>query len=202
MTPPVIHRVTTLDLPVRPGPGHSQLTRRADIDAHFARRAAREAELWNGRVLLGAQSGLHRRPLCAPTISRPISQASWRGATGVFRIPASSTASAWARCVRADGAFVLGEMGQHTANAGRIYFPSGTPDLDDVRDGAVDIAGSVAREILEETGLAPADYTRERALGLRGFGRRDRDDPDIARRYAGRSAARADRGQSCPAAPA
>ena len=73
-----------------------------------------------------------------------------------------------------DGAFVLGEMAEHTANAGRIYFPSGTPDLDDLQRRMVDIAGSVAREVEEETGLTAADY-RADPLGLRRLGCGDRD---------------------------
>ena len=146
MTPPVIHRVTTLDLAVR---ALAVAVRASAARRHrcaFRAQAAREADLERPRPA-GARSGFRRRALQRRAISRPISQAFWRGATGAFPTPTCSTASAWARCAAADGAFVLGEMGQHTSNAGRIYFPSGTPDLDDIRDGAVDIAGSVAREV-------------------------------------------------------
>ena len=62
-----------------------------------------------------------------------------------------------------DGAFVLGEMAANTANAGRIYFPSGMSDPCDVRDGAFDIAGSIMREVEEETGLDPSPIVPTRA---------------------------------------
>jgi 8-oxo-dGTP pyrophosphatase MutT (NUDIX family) len=52
-------------------------------------------------------------------------------------------------------------MGPHTFNAGRIYFPCGTPDPDDVVDSKVDLDLSVRRELKEETGLDIAGFQAE-----------------------------------------
>src|SRR6266700_3680058 len=52
MTLPVIHRVMTLDLNVRPRPWPFAEERRAEIDAHFAIKQREKPKIWNGRILL------------------------------------------------------------------------------------------------------------------------------------------------------
>jgi 8-oxo-dGTP pyrophosphatase MutT (NUDIX family) len=156
MTPAVIHRVTTLDLAFEPRPWPFAEERRAEISAHFAIKQ-REKPIWNGRILLGRNPVFAGESFSASYFEADFASfLAWRDwgfpDAGVF----NGFGMGALRC--ADGAFVLGEMGQHTSNAGRIYFPSGTPDFDDIRGDAVDMSGSVAREVLEETGLASADY--------------------------------------------
>ena len=157
MTLPVIHRVAALDLAFQPRRWPFAEQRRAEIDAHFAIKQREKPHLWNGRILLARDPDFAADRFSARYFEADFASfLAWRD----WGFPDSGVINGFGmgalRC--SDGAFVLGEMGQHTANAGRIYFPSGTPDLDDIRDGAVDISGSVAREVEEETGLTPADY--------------------------------------------
>lgn len=157
MNPPVMHRVGTLDLAVEPWPWPFAEARRDEIAAYFAEQQRKKPALWNGRVLLGRNPVFTDDRFSASYFETDFASfLAWRDwgfpDAGVF----NGFGMGALRC--ADGAFVLGEMGQHTANPGRIYFPSGTPDLDDVRDGKLDIPGSVVRELEEETGLAPGDY--------------------------------------------
>jgi len=113
--------------------------------------------MWNGRVLIGASPAFAGERLSASYFEVDFASfLAWRD----WGFPDKDVFNGFGMgALRAsDGAFVLGEMGRHTANGGRVYFPSGTPDLDDVRDGRLDIPASVAREVEEETGLAPHEY--------------------------------------------
>ena len=157
MTPPVIHRVTALDLRFQPRPWPFAGERRAEISAHFAIKRAEKPQIWNGRILLARNPEFSGERFAACYFEADFASfLAWRD----WGFPDTSVFNGFGmgalRC--SDGAFILGEMGQHTANAGRIYFPSGTPDLDDLSNGSVDMPGSVAREVLEETGLSGADY--------------------------------------------
>ena len=132
----------------------------AMIDANWRRRTARTPDLWNGRVLL-LKDG-HFEPGAGGPVFRGRCFESdfktflaWRDAgsppTGVRNV------FSMAALESADGAFILGEMAAHTAPAGQVYFPSGTPDPTDVADAKLDLEASARRELQEETGLDPAE---------------------------------------------
>ncbi|MCJ9704991.1 MULTISPECIES: NUDIX hydrolase [unclassified Bradyrhizobium] len=160
MASPIIHRVTTLDLAVRPIVWPFAEERGAEIAAHFAEKQRERPKIWNGRVLLGQDAVFADGHLSATYFETDFASfLAWRD----WGFPDKAVFNGFGMgALRAsDGAFIMGEMAQHTANAGRIYFPSGTPDLDDVIEGALDIPGSVVREIEEETGLTAADYRAE-----------------------------------------
>ena len=157
---PNVHRVTTLDLAVREVAWPFAEERRAEIAAHFAEQQRERPLMWNGRVLLGRDPALSGDRFAASYFETDFASfLAWRD----WGFPDKAVFNGFGMgALRAsDGAFVMGEMGQHTANPGRIYFPSGTPDPNDVRDGTLDIPGSVAREVEEETGLKPGDYVAD-----------------------------------------
>jgi 8-oxo-dGTP pyrophosphatase MutT (NUDIX family) len=131
--------------------------RRAEIDAHFARRNAGEAQLWNGRILLARDWRILGAALTGTCFETDYASfLAWRD--WGFPDPAVVNCFAMGALRSSDGAFLLGVMAPHTANAGAVYFAAGTPDPSDIVDRRLDLAGSVTREVAEETGLTTADY--------------------------------------------
>jgi 8-oxo-dGTP pyrophosphatase MutT (NUDIX family) len=143
-----------MSLASRPWP--FAVERRAEIDAFFAQLQREKPALWNGRVLLMYQHTLTAAALHGTFLETDFaSLLAWRA----FDFPDRTIKSCFAMSalLATDGAFLLGLMAPHTANAGKLYFPTGTPDLDDVCGDTVDFDGSLLRELAEETGLSPAD---------------------------------------------
>jgi 8-oxo-dGTP pyrophosphatase MutT (NUDIX family) len=134
--------------------------RRAEIAAHFAARRAQTPAIWNGRVLLVHAWSLAARSIAGTFFETDFANfMAWRD----WGFPDRSVTNCFSMgAIRAaDGAFLLGVMSPHTANAGKIYFPAGTPDPHDVAGDVVDLAGNVAREVAEETGLTDRDLSAQ-----------------------------------------
>lgn len=127
---------------------------RADeIAAHWEKISAGKPAMFNGRVMLQHRAAIEGGVFHAGYFEADYAAfLSWRdfGQPG----PVIRNGFAMAALRAADGAFLLGRMGDHTANPGKVYFAAGTPDREDARpDGTLDLAGSVTRELCEETGL-------------------------------------------------
>jgi hypothetical protein len=131
--------------------------RGAEIDAHWRRTQDANPKLYDGVVMLA--KGVREKVAVDGGVTLEIDffqsrfsrLIAWRD----FGFPESGAYNCFSMAVlrSADGAFLLGEMGPGHSAEGAVYFPAGTPDLSDVKDGGVDLAGSVWRELAEETGF-------------------------------------------------
>ena len=153
-----IVKVADLDLAYEPAPWAFARSRAEEIAANWAARKAALPRLFDGRVLMLGRHCFARRDDGAAILR------------GVYLSTDYKSFLAWrdfgysdrdvcncfsmAALLSSDGAFLLGEMAAHTANAGSVYFPSGTPDPSDIIDGRVDLAASARRELHEETGIS------------------------------------------------
>jgi 8-oxo-dGTP pyrophosphatase MutT (NUDIX family) len=123
----------------------------------LAERLRKNPSLYDGPVLLARRAELAnvsgRRTLEIEAFETCFSRfLGWRD----FGWPDASVFNFFAMpAVRSsDGRYLVGEMGPAHSAAGQRYFPGGTPDLSDIRDGGrVDLEGSLARELEEEAGL-------------------------------------------------
>jgi 8-oxo-dGTP pyrophosphatase MutT (NUDIX family) len=150
--------LTRLDLRYEPGVWPFAVTRRAEIDTHFVKLRADKPEMWNGRVLLMRRGGIADGVLTGAYLETDFASfIAWRD----WGFPDTTMRNCFAMAAlrAADGAFLLGHMGPHTATAGQIYFAAGTPDPADVVGDTVDLERGVIRELTEETGLTLADVT-------------------------------------------
>lgn len=123
------------------------------IAAHWTKISAGKPAMFNGRVMLQHRAAIRDGVFEAGYFETDYAAfMTWRdvGHPG----PVIRNGFAMAALRASDGAFLCGRMGDHTANAGKVYFAAGTPDREDARpDGTLDLAGSVTRELGEETGL-------------------------------------------------
>ncbi len=146
--------VQTCDLVARDAPWPFADQHAAEIDAHWARRAAENPAYFNGRIYMLASHAIRNGALTGQLI--PVDFKAflyWRETgqrdTSVCDVFGSAIIRSH------DGAILLGRQRAGNLNAGLVYLPGGFIDARDV-DGAgeVDIRASVLREVEEETGLA------------------------------------------------
>jgi hypothetical protein len=156
----LVCEVSRLDLVYAPQPWPFAAERRSEIDAHFESARRDRPGIWNGQVLVMHRHRLERDALEGAFLQTDFASfLAWRD----WGFPEAGVINCFSMgALRAsDGGWLMGVMAPHTSTRGRIYFPAGTPDPGDVVDGAVDLAGSVIREIGEETGLGAGDFVEQ-----------------------------------------
>ncbi len=134
---------------------------RGEIDAHWVRRRQENPGFFNGRVFIMEPPRIEDSRIDARLVETDFADfLYWKDHDFPDRSVRDGFGSALIRA--RDGEVLLARQISGNLNAGLVYMPGGFIDPNDVDgDGRVDIASSVGRELMEETGLAAGDMHRQ-----------------------------------------
>ncbi len=143
--------VDVIDVRLDPGPHPLERDNLQAIDDNWRREVAINPHLFDGRVALLSELSYRAGTLTGLChIVRYATFMYWRRHR---EAPGAGHVFAHAVLVSSDNSLVAIRMGKHTVNAGRVYFAAGSFELEDFRDGLVDVDFNMRREVREETGL-------------------------------------------------
>ena len=143
--------VDSVDILLDEGPHPFAVANSAAIAEDWEREVALNPALFDGKIVLLAELVYRSGMLVGRCHGTRFSAfLYWRSNRALSN---AEHAFAHAALVSSDGALIAIRMGAHTANAGRVYFAAGSFEPTDFVDGKADLAGNMAREVREETGL-------------------------------------------------
>lgn len=153
---PLLENVAGFDMRVERAPWPFAEERAGEIARHWRESAKAGCGLFDGRVLVARDLAVRDGVLTGRWVEASYSALLYWRSLGFTQAAGAYNGFGAPVVVTRDGAVLLGVMGAHNATGGNIYFPCGTPDLEDVRGGVLDLEGSMLRELHEETGLDQA----------------------------------------------
>lgn len=159
-----VHIIDRADVRVLPGPLPYAMENREVIASNWTRERAANPTLFDGEFYLAPHAELtggqfkagFKRTSFATLMHwrRDVSQERPWHIFGIGVI------------VSSEGHLIAGRMSVQNAGAGRVYFPAGSIDDNDIVDGYVDYDANRWREVQEETGLDLRDARAEQQINL------------------------------------
>lgn len=152
-----VFHVESVRMHVLAGDHPFHIAERKAAAENWVQEVAAKPALFDGRMILQRRIGLGEDGLFSEGHVIPFSTFLWwrkqperHGGLHVYAYPVLESS---------DGALIAIRMGEHTANAGMVYFACGSFEPEDVADGFCDPERNMRREVLEETGIDLKDAT-------------------------------------------
>lgn len=133
--------------------------RKSEIEAYWEASRAKRPKLFNGVIFVVANCELAAGTFSGALLRTDFKSFLYWKESGY---PDTSVCDAFGSAVirSAEGHLLFGRQTGGNLNSGMVYPPGGFIDARDVSEGRVDIDASIARELIEETGLRAADLER------------------------------------------